>query len=57
MPTCTYCNRDLDEIAQDNMSHSIRSVICEDCIDTAQTRHDGCPDDCSKCGDCCVYDH
>ena len=53
---CSYCKRDLDVIHQDNMSYSLKTVVCEDCADIGTGNSDGCPDDCSKCGDFCVYD-
>ena len=53
---CTRCNRDINSIGQDNMSNN-SSPICEDCNKNKTIRRgDGCPDDCSQCGDTCVYD-
>ena len=33
---CDYCNRNLNVIWQDNMSHDINVVMCEDCAVTKQ---------------------
>lgn len=51
---CTGCNRDIDAIGQDNMSHVPGRPLCEDCAGAPGA--DGCPDDCSLCGAYCVYD-
>lgn len=55
MIVCTVCKKDIDEKGQDNMSSS-KHPKCEDCIKITNTRHDGCPDDCSLYGGFCVYD-
>lgn len=37
---CDYCNRDLNEIWQDNMSPDLFTVICEDCSGHTQRKLD-----------------
>jgi hypothetical protein len=53
---CTRCGCDIDSIGQDNVSYIVGSPCCESCQNTGGYRTDGCPDDCSLCGDYCVYD-
>lgn len=53
---CIHCGRNLDSIRQDNVSNSPGKPVCEDCSSVQDVNHDGCPNDCSLCGEFCVYD-
>ena len=54
---CSKCGKDLNESNEDNMSYRPNVIKCEECFYREQSHlKDGCPDDCSLCGEYCVYD-